>query len=158
MEKHLAEGVPAPDFSLPAHDGRTIRLSDYKGKNHVILYFYPKDDTPGCTKEACAFRDDYNKFKPFGVEILGVSTDPIASHQAFARKYDLNFPLLADEKKEVARLYGALNPEKGYARRMTYLIAKDGIIRRIMPNVTVDGHSEELFTAVKALAPSLPME
>lgn len=158
MEKHLSEGVPAPDFSLPAQDGKTVRLSDYKGKKNVILYFYPKDDTPGCTKEACAFRDDRDKFKDLDVEILGVSTDPVPSHQAFAQKYRLDFPLLADEKKEVTRLYGALNPEKGYARRMTYLIGKDGTIRRIMPNVTVDGHSEELLRAVKALAPSLPME
>ncbi len=151
MEKHLTEGVPAPDFSLPSQEGKAIRLSDYKGKKQVILYFYPKDDTPGCTKEACAFRDDHDKFKPFGVEILGVSTDPVASHQAFAQKYRLNFPLLADEKKEVSQRYGALNPEKGYARRMTYLIDKEGIIRRIIPNVTVDGHSEELLRAVKAL-------
>ncbi|MDC4226280.1 MAG: peroxiredoxin [Candidatus Manganitrophus sp.] len=108
MEKHLAEGVPAPDFSLPAHDGRTIRLSDYKGKNHVILYFYPKDDTPGCTKEACAFRNDYNKFKPFGVEILGVSTDPIASHQAFALKVRSQLPASGRrEKRGRPALWGA---------------------------------------------------
>ncbi|MBI3805777.1 MAG: peroxiredoxin [Nitrospirae bacterium] len=158
MERHLAEGVPAPDFNLPTQEGKSIRLSDYKGKKNVILYFYPKDDTPGCTKEACNFRDDISKFRAADVEILGVSTDPVASHQVFAQKYQLNFPLLADDKKEVAQLYGALNPEKGYAKRMTYLIDKAGIIRRIIPAVQVDGHSEELQRAVKALAPTLPID
>lgn len=146
----LAEGVAAPDFALPSHQGGTVRLSDFKGKKGVILYFYPKDDTPGCTKEACSFRDDLEKFRAADVEILGVSTDSVASHEAFAGKYRLNFPLLADEKKEVAGRYGALS-EKGYASRMTYLIDREGIIRRIIPNVKVDGHSEELQRALQAI-------
>lgn len=149
-EKHLAEGVPAPDFTLSSHEGKTVRLSDYKGKKNVILYFYPKDDTPGCTKEACTFRDDMELFKSADTEILGVSVDSVNSHQAFVKKFQLNFPLLADDKKEVAKLYGALN-EKGMANRMTYLIDKSGVVRRIIPNVKVDGHSEELQRALKAL-------
>lgn len=150
MNKELKEGEAAPIFTLSSNEGREISLADYKGKKNVILYFYPKDDTPGCTKEACMFRDELEKFKKADTEILGVSTDDVKSHQRFVRKYQLTFPLLADVKKEVAQRYGALN-DRGSANRMTYLIDKNGIIRKIVPKVKVDGHSAELQEALKGL-------
>jgi peroxiredoxin Q/BCP len=146
--KELKEGDVAPLFTVASHEGKPISLSDYKGKKNVILYFYPKDDTPGCTREACTFRDDIEQFKTADTEILGVSTDNISSHQRFVKKYQLNFPLLVDEKKEVADLYGALN-ERGSCSRMTYLIDKNGVIKKIVPKVKVDGHSEALQKALK---------
>ena len=149
-EKHLAEGMPAPDFSLSDQDGRKLKLSDFREKKNVVLYFYPKDDTPGCTKEACSFRDDLSKFASADTAILGVSTDDPASHKAFAQKFNLNFPLLADTEKEVTRVYNALG-EKGYANRITYLIDKGGMIRRIFPKVKVEEHSEELQRVLKAI-------
>ncbi|MBI3358878.1 MAG: peroxiredoxin [Nitrospirae bacterium] len=143
MDQELLEGGVAPNFTLSSNDGRTISLSDYKGKKNVILYFYPKDDTPGCTKEACAFRDDIEAFKKADTEILGVSTDTVKSHQRFVDKFQLNFPLLADDKKEIAKRYGALNIT-GSAKRMTFLIDQNGIIKKIVAKVKVDGHSQEL--------------
>jgi peroxiredoxin Q/BCP len=150
LEKHLAEGTTAPDFSLRDQNDQEVKLSDFRGKKNVILYFYPKDDTPGCTKEACNFRDDLSKFRSLDVEVFGVSADDTASHKAFGQKYQLNFPLLADPGKQVITSYGALG-EKGYAKRMTYLIDKQGIVRRIFPNVKVEGHSEELQRSLKVL-------
>jgi peroxiredoxin Q/BCP len=151
MAEDLVEGAAAPDFTLSSSDGRPISLSDYKGKQNVILYFYPKDDTPGCTKEACAFRDDIQKFKNADTEILGVSTDSVKSHQKFVTKYQLNFPLLADDQKEVAKKYGALGLLGGSAKRMTFLINKKGVIKKIVAKVKVDGHSQELQEALKNL-------
>jgi peroxiredoxin Q/BCP len=143
MDKELLEGEVAPAFTLTSNDGRTISLADYKGKKNVILYFYPKDDTPGCTKEACTFRDDINAFKTADTEILGVSTDTVKSHQKFVDKFQLNFPLLSDDKKEVTKSYGALG-FTGSAKRMTFLIDKNGILKKIVAKVKVDGHSKEL--------------
>ncbi len=147
MDKELLEGDTAPAFTLTSNDGRIISLSDYKGKKNVILYFYPKDDTPGCTKEACTFRDDIEAFKTADTEILGVSTDTVKSHQKFVDKFKLNFPLLADDKKEVAKSYGALGM-LGSAKRMTFLIDKNGILKKIVAKVKVDGHSKELQDAL----------
>jgi peroxiredoxin Q/BCP len=149
MDQELVEGAVAPNFTLSSHDGRTVSLADYKGKKNVILYFYPKDDTPGCTKEACTFRDDIEIFKNADTEILGVSTDTIKSHQKFVDKFKLNFPLLADDKKEVTKRYGALGLT-GSAKRMTFLIDKNGILKKIIAKVKVDGHSQELQTALSA--------
>jgi len=143
----LLEGGIAPDFTLSSNDGRTISLSDYKGKKNVILYFYPKDDTPGCTKEACTFRDDIEIFKKADTEILGVSTDTVKSHQRFVDKFKLNFPLLADDQKEVVKKYG-VGSLFGTASRMTFLIDKNGIIKKIVAKVKVDGHSKELQEAL----------
>ena len=151
MDQELSEGGMAPDFTLSSNDGRTISLADYKGKKNIILYFYPKDDTPGCTKEACTFRDDIAAFKTADTEILGVSTDTVKSHQRFVDKFQLNFPLLADSEKEVAKAYGALGLT-GSAKRMTFLIDKNGVIKKIVAKVKVDGHSKELQDALSAIA------
>lgn len=152
----IVEGQLAPDFALPATDGSTIRLSELRGKK-VVLYFYPKDDTPGCTKEACSFRDNLGVLQDMGVVVLGVSPDTVASHQKFAQKYGLTFPLLADEGAQVATLYGVWKEKKQYGRtymgieRTTFLIDENGIVRRVFPKVKVDGHVEEVIEAIRSL-------
>lgn len=152
----IVEGQLAPDFALPATDGSTIRLSELRGKK-VVLYFYPKDDTPGCTKEACSFRDNLGVLQSMGVVVLGVSPDTVASHQKFAQKHGLTFPLLADEGAQVATLYGVWKEKKQYGRtymgieRTTFLIDENGIVRRVFPKVKVDGHVEEVIEAIRSL-------
>jgi len=152
----VTEGQIAPDFTLPATDGSTMRLLDLRGKK-VVLYFYPKDDTPGCTKEACAFRDNLGVLQSMGVVVLGVSPDSVASHQKFAQKYGLPFPLLADEGAQVATTYGVWKEKKQYGRtymgieRTTFLIDENGIVQRVFPKVKVDGHVEEVIEAIRSL-------
>jgi len=152
----VTEGQIAPDFTLPATDGSTVRLLDLRGKK-VVLYFYPKDDTPGCTKEACAFRDNLGVLQSMGVVVLGVSPDSVASHQRFAQKYGLPFPLLADEGAQVATTYGVWKEKKQYGRtymgieRTTFLIDENGIVQRVFPKVKVDGHVEEVIEAIRSL-------
>lgn len=151
-EIEMTIGSPAPDFSLPDQQGRTRSLSAFHGQ-WVVLYFYPKDDTPGCTKEACHFRDDYLAARKLGAEILGVSVDSAESHVKFSNKYSLPFPLLADTDGKVARQYGALwslGPIR-FARRQTFLIDPQGRIARIYRDVDPDGHSREVIDALKAL-------
>ena len=149
----LKEGDEAPDFSAPATGGLKMSLSDFKGKN-VILYFYPKDDTPGCTKEACNFRDNFAQFKKRGALILGVSTDPIKSHEKFTEKFDLPFPLLADEDKKIVQAYGVWGEKKFMGRtymgthRVTFLIGPDGRIKKIWPQVKPDEHAAEVLAAL----------
>jgi len=153
----LKEGVAAPDFTLPATGGQTISLSDYKGKNTVVLYFYPKDDTPGCTKEACFFRDMQAEFEAVGAVILGVSIDDVKSHEKFADKHHLPFPLLSDADKTVTSAYGVFKEKSMYGKtflgveRTTFVIDKDGIIRKIWPKVKVEGHIDEVLRFVKSL-------
>ncbi len=153
----LKEGDKAPDFTLPSSDGGNVSLKDFKGKENVVLYFYPKDDTPGCTKEACSFRDQRKLFQAQGTEIFGVSFDNINSHKKFIGKYKLSFPLLADEDKAVAKKYGVYKQKsfmgKSYMgiERTTFVIDKDLKIRKIFPQVKVDGHTEEVLEAVKSL-------
>ena len=141
----LQEGSSAPQFSMKATDGSTVSLSQFKGKNSVVLYFYPKDDTPGCTKEACGFRDDISQITAKGAVVLGVSVDDNASHQAFAEKFHLNFPLLSDVGGEVSKAYDAFRPDKGYSARVTAIIDKDGKIKKLFPQVTAEGHSQEVL-------------
>ncbi|HPC61250.1 MAG TPA: thioredoxin-dependent thiol peroxidase [Verrucomicrobiota bacterium] len=149
----LKEGDPAPDFTVPASSGGTISLSDFRGKS-VILYFYPKDDTPGCTKEACAFRDEFAAFKQKGAVVLGVSVDGVKSHAKFVEKYKLPFTLLADEEKKVVRAYGVWGKKTFMGReylgthRVTFLIGPDGIIKRIWPEVKPEQHAREVLEAL----------
>ena len=149
-------GRKAPAFTLNDQDGKAHRLSDYEGRP-VVLYFYPKDDTPGCTAEACAFRDNLVRFTPGKALILGVSVLDEKSKAKFAAKYDLNFPLLADPEHDVADEYGAWQERSMYGRkymgvaRVTYLIGADGKVVQRWDKVKVEGHAEEVLAAVNAL-------
>jgi peroxiredoxin Q/BCP len=151
--KALAPGMKAPDFKLPTGDGSTFSLSAQKGKK-VVLYFYPKDDTSGCTKEACSFRDTYSVFKRKGVVLVGVSTDSVTSHEKFAGKYDLPFTLVSDEKKELVAKYGVWKEKNMYGRkymgteRTTFVIDENGVITHVFPKVKVEGHTDEVLKAV----------
>ena len=144
-ELNLNVGDKAPDFELKSTSGSTARLSDYLGKK-VVLYFYPKDDTPGCTIEACAFRDDYGKIKDNGGEVIGISVDDIDSHNAFRSKYNLQFPLFSDAGKEVSQKYGVLGTDM--SSRTTFIIDKEGKIAQIFPKVDPSKHSEEVLSVL----------
>jgi len=149
----LKEGDKAPDFSADTGGGGRASLSEFKGKN-VVLYFYPKDDTPGCTKEACAFRDAYDKFRKKGAVVLGVSTDPVKSHDKFTEKFKLPFTLLSDPDKKIVQDYGVWGEKSFMGRkymgthRMTFLIGPDGRIKKIWPKVKPDEHAEEVLAAL----------
>jgi peroxiredoxin Q/BCP len=144
----LKEGDMAPDFEAQTASGETIRLRDLKGKD-VILYFYPRDDTPGCTKEACGFRDNFDEFKKRGAVILGVSPDPAKAHQKFTDKFKLPFPLLIDDQKKIIDAYGVWGEKTFMGRkymgvyRVTFLIGKDSRIQKIWPDVKPDQHAAE---------------
>lgn len=148
-----AVGDSAPDFALADQNGATVRLSDFQGK-HVVLYFYPKDDTPGCTKEACGFRDDFAQFTKKGVVILGVSPDDPKSHKKFVDKYELPFTLLADTEKTVCQAYDVWKEKNMYGRksmgveRTTFVIGPDGKIVKVFPKVKVDGHIAKVLETV----------
>ncbi|MBK9099592.1 MAG: thioredoxin-dependent thiol peroxidase [bacterium] len=152
----LKVGDKAPAFKLKNQDGELISLSDLKGKP-VVLYFYPKDDTPGCTKEACNFRDEFPKFGKLKAEIIGISTDSVDSHKKFADKYKLPFNLLADEKKEIVEKYGVWKEKNMYGKkymgieRTTFIIDANGKISKIFPKVKVDDHNKEVMDALKEL-------
>jgi thioredoxin-dependent peroxiredoxin len=152
----IEPGQKAPAFSLPDQDGVVHRLKDYADRP-VILYFYPKDDTPGCTKEACAFRDQQLAFRRTKTAVLGVSVLDTASKARFAKKHGLNFTLLADAEHEVADRYGAWKKKSMYGKtymgvaRMTYLIGPDGKVAQRWDDVKVDGHAEAVLAAVRAL-------
>ena len=152
----IEQGKKAPEFALPSSEGGEVRLKDLRGKT-VVLYFYPKDDTPGCTREACAFRDSQAALKKKGVVVLGVSGDSLASHAKFKTKYELNFPLLSDPDKSVAKKYGAWGEKVLYGKksvgmiRSTFVIDGEGIVRKVFPRVKVDGHAEKVLEAVSTL-------
>lgn len=146
-------GDKAPDFTLEAEDGSKVSLSDFAGRT-VILYFYPKDDTPGCTKEACGFRDAYDQFNSRGAVVLGVSPDGPASHGKFKTKYSLPFRLLADPGKGTLRAYGAWGEKKMYGKtvegvlRSTFVIGPDGVIKAAFPRVKPEGHAQEILAVL----------
>jgi len=153
LELKLKAGDLAPDFSAVTDRGKTISLADFKGKN-VVLYFYPKDDTPGCTKEACAFRDQFADFREKGAVVLGVSTDAVKSHDKFVQKYKLPFTLLADEDKKIVLAYGVWGEKSFMGRkyqgthRVTFLIGVDGRIKKIWLRVKPEEHAGEVLTAL----------
>lgn len=151
----LQEGDKAPDFAAPDQNGDTVKLESFKGKKNVVLYFYPKDMTPGCTTEACAFRDRFRKFKT--AEILGISADPPEKHLKFIEKYGLPFSLISDPEKNVISAYGVWREKSLYGKkfmgivRTTFIIDKKGVIRKIFPKVKVKGHVEEVLSALEEL-------
>ena len=159
MADWIEEGNKAPDFTLPTHDGEKLKLSSLRG-TPVVLYFYPKDDTPGCTREACGFRDAKAKFAKHRAVVLGVSPDSAASHAKFRTKYKLPFALLADEKHAVAEKYGAWREKNMYGKksmgiqRSTYLIDGNGKIAQVWKRVQVDGHDAQVLEALQELANS----
>lgn len=152
----LPEGTPAPDFALPDENGQIHRLSDYRGRV-VVLYFYPKDNTPGCTKEALGFRDDYAAYQKAGVMVIGVSPDSPKRHVNFKLKYDLPFVLLSDPEHQVLEQYGAWGLKKAYGReyygvlRVTYIIDPEGVIRKVYPKVKPAAHSKQVLEDLQAL-------
>jgi thioredoxin-dependent peroxiredoxin len=152
----LAIGKVAPSFSLSADDGSVVTLEELRGKP-VVLYFYPKDDTPGCTKEACSFRDEFPRFRTSKATIAGVSPDSVASHAKFRKKYKLPFMLLSDPDHAVAELYGVWGKKKLFGAsymgilRTTFIIDADGILKHIIPVKRVEGHSEQVLELLNAL-------
>jgi len=156
MSDWLAEGEKAPAFTLQADDGSKVKLSDLKG-SPVVLYFYPADDTPGCTREACAFRDRSAELNKLGAKIFGISPDDVASHVKFRDKFKLNFPLLADPDHAVAEKFGAWREKNMYGKkrmgivRSTFLIDTDGVIQKVWRSVKVDGHDQAVLAALQQL-------
>ena len=153
IELKLKEGDKAPGFTASTNGGGRVSLSDFKGQS-VVLYFYPKDDTPGCTKEACAFRDHFAEFKKKGAVVLGVSIDPVKAHDKFVQKYKLPFTLLADDDRKIVEAYGVWGQKSFMGRkylgtfRVTFLIGPDGVIRKIWPSVKPEEHAAEVLAAL----------
>ena len=151
METKVKAGDSAPDFEGLTSEGGTLGLKDFIGKKNVVLYFYPKDDTPGCTKEACSFRDNIQSVRKLGAEVIGVSLDSVDSHKKFTSKYKLPFPLISDKEKRIATAYGVLKDTGTSASRVTFIIDKAGKVAKIFPKVDVTQHTEEVVQALKTL-------
>ena len=149
----LRVGEKAPDFSLPTGDGKVLSLKDFRGKK-VVLYFYPKDGTPGCTREACSFEENLDAVRKKGAVVIGVSADTPDSHQKFAKKYGLSFPLVSDEKKNIVEAYGVWKQKSFMGRtymgieRTTFVIDKEGKIQNMFEKVRVDGHTDQVLAAL----------
>ena len=145
-------GDQAPEFEGPTTDGSKLGLKDFVGKKNVVLYFYPKDDTPGCTREACSFRDNIAPIRKMGAEVVGVSLDSITSHEKFTTKFGLPFPLISDKEKQIAKAFGVLRETGTSTNRITFIIDKQGKIANVFPKVDVSKHTEEVVAALKQLA------
>ncbi|HKV54224.1 MAG TPA: thioredoxin-dependent thiol peroxidase [Candidatus Binataceae bacterium] len=149
--------MKAPDFELLDQDGKPNSLKQLISRGNVVLYFYPKDMTPGCTTEACSFRDNLDRVRAAGAQVIGVSADTPASHQKFIEKQKLNFPLLSDPANKVTKAFGVYKKKSLYGRefmgieRTTFIIGRDGTVRKVFPKVKVNGHTDEVLTALKAL-------
>lgn len=149
----IAVGDKAPDFQLHDQNGRQVSLADFRGKKAVVLYFYPKDETPGCTKEACSFRDSYEDFVKAGAEVIGVSGDSVAKHQAFAQHHNLPFTLLADAGNALRKAYGVPSTLWILPGRVTYVIDKTGVVRHVFDSqIQATKHIDEALAVVKKLA------
>ncbi len=145
-------GTVAPDFTLPSQAGEMVSLRDFMGNKPVVLFFYPKDDTPGCTKEACAFRDRFEEFSKLDAEVIGISSDSVKSHRSFSEKHDLPFTLLSDERGKVRKLYGVQNTLGLFPGRVTYVIDKKGVVRHIFSSqVGIDRHVEDALEALESI-------
>ena len=159
MSESLPEvGAPAPEFTVATNTGDTISLADFKGKENVVLFFYPKADTPGCTIEACNFRDNLARFKAEGTAVLGISADPVKKQAKFADKHSFTYPLLADEDHAIADAYGVWKEKSFMGRkymgieRATFVIDKEGIVRKVFPKVSIPGHSDAVLAAIKEIS------
>ena len=151
MPTTLKSGDSAPAFKGQVSDGSTVSLADFKGKKNLILYFYPMDNTPGCTREARSFRDAADRFEEHGTAILGVSTQSVDSHKRFSANNELPFPLLSDSDGKVSRAYGVLRENGKTAERTTFLIDKKGKVRRVWPKVSITGHADEIVATIEEL-------
>lgn len=145
-------GAKAPSFTLPSQSGEMVNLRDFLGKQPVVLFFYPKDDTPGCTKEVCAFRDDYEEFSKLDAEVIGISSDSVESHRAFAKKHNLPFILLNDEGGKIRKLYGVPNSFGLFPGRVTYVIDGEGVVRYVFSSqIEVERHVQEALEVLESI-------
>jgi len=146
-------GSIAPDFTLPSQSGKMVSLRDFVGEKPVVLFFYPKDDTPGCTKEACAFRDDYEGFGKLDAEVIGISSDSVESHRSFAAKHNLPYTLLSDEERKVRKLYNVPNTLGLFPGRVTYVIDRGGLVRHVFSSqLGAEKHVEEALIALRFIS------
>ena len=152
IQPNLKAGDHAPDFEGPTSNGTLFRLSEYLEKKNVVLYFYPKDDTRGCTIEACSFRDRLQPIRALWTEVVGVSVDSVESHKKFAQKNGLNFPLVSDHDKRISKIYGVLSEDGSYAERVTFVIDREGKIAKVFPDVDATKHANEIVETLKQLA------
>jgi peroxiredoxin Q/BCP len=151
IKDRVKVGSVAPDFTLPSQAGEMVSLKDFLGRKSVVLFFYPKDDSPGCTKEVCAFRDNFEEFSKLDAQVIGISSDSVESHRRFAAKHDLSFPLLSDEGGNIRRLYGVPKTFGLFPGRVTYVIDKEGVVRHVFSSqLSVQRHVQEALAALRS--------